>query len=217
MATTTTTTRTKIAVAQLCSTDSKVQNLVTIARLARRASQEHCRFLFLPECFGFMGSNAGQTLQNAEDNDFHSNPPALTEALVDIVQNDLKGNDENENRNNELLSYPNSQISLYRAMETIAKTSKLWISAGGMHVKSSTSSVPDPSSDDSPNNDSSIPYKVYNTHFIWDDQGRSVAEYPKIHLFDVTLPTVDLRESKTTLPGTKLVVCRDTPIGTYVA
>jgi predicted amidohydrolase len=206
----TTASKTKIAVAQLCSTDSKIQNLVTIARLARRASQERCRFLFLPECFGYMGLNAEQTLQNAEDSAFHLNPPTLTQALVDIVQKEPTGDEENINEdNNEILSYPNSQISLYRAMETIAKTSKLWISAGGMHVKSSSSSVSDPIGDDT-----SSHCKVYNTHFIWDDQGRAVAEYPKIHLFDVTLPTVDLRESNTTLPGTKLVVCRDTPIGT---
>jgi len=49
---------------------------------------------------------------------------------------------------------------------------------------------------------------------LFDDQGRAVARYDKLHLFDVLLPGVDegYRESAGTAPGGRVVVA-DTPLG----
>jgi len=56
--------------------------------------------------------------------------------------------------------------------------------------------------------------RVYNTHLIIDSFGSLVNFYRKVHLFDVSIPSegINLRESATTAPGSKLVVC-DSPLG----
>ncbi len=56
--------------------------------------------------------------------------------------------------------------------------------------------------------------KVYASSLIYDDEGRQVARYDKVHLFDVSLPDVDenYNESETILPGDRTVVV-DTPFG----
>ena len=55
--------------------------------------------------------------------------------------------------------------------------------------------------------------RVFNTSPLLDDQGRLVAWYHKIHLFDLTEPgRPALVESATTCPGRRLVVA-DTPLG----
>jgi len=58
------------------------------------------------------------------------------------------------------------------------------------------------------------PGKVYASSFIYNDEGRQVARYDKVHLFDVSLPGVDenYNESETILPGDRTVVV-DTPFG----
>jgi predicted amidohydrolase len=100
-----------------------------------------------------------------------------------------------------------SCTSIIEELRYIACESKLWISGGGVHTKADT---PPPSSDGV---DDTGREKVYNTHVIIDDEGRLRASYRKIHLFDVEIPgKVSLRESDTTLAGTRLVVC-DSPIG----
>ncbi|HSW93295.1 MAG TPA: carbon-nitrogen hydrolase family protein [Gammaproteobacteria bacterium] len=56
--------------------------------------------------------------------------------------------------------------------------------------------------------------KVHAACFLYDDQGNSISRYDKIHLFDVTLSATreSYHESKTTLPGEKVVVA-STPFG----
>ena len=44
----------------------KWQNLLDIAYCAKMVVQQEARMLCLPECFGFMGSSAKQTVENAE-------------------------------------------------------------------------------------------------------------------------------------------------------
>ena len=48
--------------------------------------------------------------------------------------------------------------------------------------------------------------KIYNTCFIFDRQGRQIARHRKIHLFDVELPGLRVRESATFAPGNDITV-----------
>ena len=54
--------------------------------------------------------------------------------------------------------------------------------------------------------------KIYNTCFIYDRQGREIARHRKIHLFDVELPGLRVRESATFAPGNDITVF-DTEFG----
>jgi len=154
--------------------------------------------LFLPECFGFMGGNSMQTLEQAEDpveQDGNSNPQELTQQLCSVVAGEIDSTMAGEA----------DRVYLLDGLRTIARQSGLWISGGGMHVSGA------------PKDPESGNMRVYNTHVILDDQGEVKAIYRKIHLFDVSIPgKVQLRESATTAPGTKLVVC-DSPIGEWMA
>ncbi|GAX24913.1 hypothetical protein FisN_2Lh187 [Fistulifera solaris] len=156
-----------IAVAQLCSTSSKLDNLLNIAKCAHQARQHNCVMLFLPECFGYMGISAEETLANAEPpiDLIATNAQALSQALVSMV-------DGNDIDNETLQTIDNHPISLLDGLQQIARHSQLWISAGGMHVRSS--------------NDT----KVYNTHLILNHQGELQCHYRKIHLFDVHIPVL---------------------------
>ncbi len=48
--------------------------------------------------------------------------------------------------------------------------------------------------------------KIYNTCFIFDREGRLIARHRKIHLFDVELPGLRVRESATFAPGEDITV-----------
>jgi nitrilase len=56
------------------------------------------------------------------------------------------------------------------------------------------------------------PGKVRNSCLVFDDAGRRVARYDKIHLFGLDLETEKFRESNTIEPGTQPVAV-DTPFG----
>lgn len=58
----------------------------------------------------------------------------------------------------------------------------------------------------------SVPDKVLNSCLVFDDQGRQVARYDKIHLFNLSLGNESYDEAKTIEPGNKIVVA-DTPFG----
>jgi nitrilase len=77
-----------------------------------------------------------------------------------------------------------------------ARELKLWILAGTINIRSETET------------------KVANASLLIDSDGKRVARYDKIHLFDVTIPGRDeqYRESDTVEPGSKIVVA-DTPVG----
>ena len=192
----------KIAIGQLCSTSSKWNNLLNIAMCAGWSSHSGCSMLFLPECAGFLGLSADETLRAAEPSPSINNSNSVTEMLAQFVQ------ECSFLKSNEFPRYLPSidctkddeyNISILDGIRTIAIASNLWISAGSIHVSGGTEED----------------RRVYNTHFILDNTGKTRAEYRKIHLFDVCIPgKVDLRESKTTLAGSELVVCHDTPIGT---
>ena len=195
------------AIAQLRSTSNKLQNLRDIAVCARLAKQHGACILFLPECFGFIGESAQQTLQEAEDPIYLENTG--NQINDDYVTNLLKttiteDNDDSPEEAKEQM-IQNNQImvkSLMCGLRTIAVESGLWISGGGIHVSGAPA---DPVTGNS---------RVYNTHVVINEKGVLQCLYRKIHLFDVSIPDkVDLRESKTTAGGNELVTC-DSPVGT---
>ena len=242
MSTTTTTTnntnqKTKkkpiVAIGQLTSTSCKLTNLLNIATCAKSAKVDGACMLFLPECFGFIGENSQQTLDNAEpkpipavpivennsnDNKDNNGSTLLSAAIVneqsitDALIQRIRGDDNDDNgqkvqvNNNNVVSDVDETktISLLDGLQTIAKESNLWISGGGIHILA----------DNDDSDDDSTIQKVYNTHVIVDNLGSIQCLYNKIHLFDVSIPgKVELYESKTTKPGTKLVICNNSPIG----
>ena len=58
----------------------------------------------------------------------------------------------------------------------------------------------------------SVPDKVRNCSLLYDDQGRVVARYDKIHLFNLDLGGERFQESRTIEPGDRVVVA-DSPFG----
>lgn len=197
----------RAAVAQLCSTSSKLQNLADVAKCAGQAKQEGASMLFLPECFGFIGANSQETLENAEPpimEDDSKNEDSVREYLAQIVFSSTHASLETTTDFPEL-DHANmkGKVALLDGLRTIAQESGLWISAGGMHESGAPSANGDKIS------------RVYNSHVILDNNGIIKALYRKSHLFDVSIPgKVSLQESITTAPGTKLVVC-DSPVGTF--
>ena len=158
--------------------------------------------LFLPENCGFMGEAPGETLENAEPpvGQEQSNPAALTKLLENVYEKANKG-EKFEETEQILESAVKDRISLLDGLRALARTSKIWISVGGMHV---LGAPPHPESGKT---------RFYNTHVILDDTGIVKAIYRKIHLFDVCIPgKVNLMESNSTAGGNEIVLC-DTPVG----
>jgi nitrilase len=81
-------------------------------------------------------------------------------------------------------------------LSATARELKLWILGGTTVIKGDTSS------------------RVANTSLLFDDHGKRVARYDKIHLFDVAIPGRDEQylESNHVTPGRKVVIA-DTPVG----
>ncbi|HMK84927.1 MAG TPA: carbon-nitrogen hydrolase family protein [Steroidobacteraceae bacterium] len=77
-----------------------------------------------------------------------------------------------------------------------ARELKLWILAGSTPIKADT------------------PRRVANSSLLFDDHGRRIARYDKIHLFDVAIPGREEQysESRHVVPG-ESVVLADTPVG----
>lgn len=83
------------------------------------------------------------------------------------------------------------------AISGMAKKSGLWVVAGTCPIKPSKK----------------MPARVRASCMVYDNLGRSVARYDKIHLFDVQVSKSEIhKESLTTEPGKNLVVV-DTPVG----
>ena len=75
-----------------------------------------------------------------------------------------------------------------------AKRHKMWIIGGSIPLESS------------------VPDKVRNTSLLYDEKGKCVARYDKIHLFGLDMGQEKFNESKTIEAGDKIVVV-DTPFG----
>jgi deaminated glutathione amidase len=79
-------------------------------------------------------------------------------------------------------------------LSSAAKRHKIWIIGGSIPIEASVAD------------------KVRNTSLLYDDQGKCVARYDKIHLFGLDMGQEKFNESKTIEPGDKVVVV-DTPFG----
>lgn len=233
----------KVAVAQLSSTSDKLRNIFHVAHCSRLAKIAEASVLCLPECFAYIGqesvkhaeppislSGDTETKDEAEatvgSNSLNNNEKVLCNALKSIINSSADFNHTEEldiflRETKEKFPISdkddnNSEWTVLSALETIAKESGLWISAGGLHEIAV---------------DTNDEKKVYNTHLILNPEGHIVSKYNKIHLFDVSsIPSssdikkgdkkssngerkINLSESRTTKPGNKLVVCSGTPIG----
>lgn len=192
------TSSTKIALGQVRTTDHKLNNLVNAARCAGWAREQSACMLFLPECFGYLGTSSAETLAQCEpaiDEPVVENSHELTHLLQATIDACASGQVAPSSDLNV------EKVSLLHGLQIIARHSGLWISAT-LHTRA-------------PPRDDGQP-RLYNTHVILDDHGKLLTSYHKIHLFDVDIPgKVRLQESATTAPGQQLVVC-DSPIGTLV-
>jgi len=169
------------AIAQLRSTSDKFQNLVNIAFCAGLAKSKGASMLFLPECFGFMGESALQTLQEAESLSRLSTLPLVPmpmnssptdddtpkreeeKVLANILKSTIHGaancstgvDGDTADRYNGDLHDAHKMLpvvhSLMDGLRIIAKESGLWISGGGIHV----SGAPPEGNDDGKQLDSS--------------------------------------------------------------
>lgn len=188
---------TRIAIGQLRSTNNKHKNLIDVAKCAGWAKQSGVSMIFLPECLGFMGDNATHTLQQADPeidvNEQNKHMNIVMNSFYQTLSDAISSPDDTTFSFDSTIE---DNPSIVQGLQFIARESGLWISGGGVHTR-----VPNKSD------------KIFNTHVIVDDKGHLKAHYHKIHLFDVSIPNkVNLQESKTTSPGTQLVLC-NSPIG----
>jgi nitrilase len=91
---------------------------------------------------------------------------------------------------------PDGDGPIQQFLRDTARELKLWILGGTTVLKG-----------DSPN-------RVSNTSLLFDAEGKRVARYDKIHLFDVTIPgrNESYLESTHVMPGREVVIA-DTPVG----
>jgi predicted amidohydrolase len=199
MSTTSSNSSKRAAIAQLTATNNKYSNLINVAHCAALAKNQGASMLFLPECFGFIGSSGAETIQNAEVLEEYlrkkRNPAEVSLVLESTVNGDGKATPPSQQQS---VEHDNDSISLMDGLKTIAKASNLWISGGGIHEV-----VADEEN------------RVYNTHVILNDQGDLMHKYRKVHLFDVSIPDrgVNLKESNTTLAGTSMQEVCPSPLG----
>jgi len=87
----------------------------------------------------------------------------------------------------------NGQIQ--RFLSKMAKTHQIWLIGGSVPLESEE------------------PNKVRNTCLVYDDTGKQVARYDKIHLFNLDLGNEHYHEDDTIESGNKVVVLENTPLG----
>lgn len=80
----------------------------------------------------------------------------------------------------------------------LAAENKLWLSLGGIPIK-----------DDGEGKAA----KAANTHIVITAEGELLAAYKKIHLFDLELPGLVLKESESTAAGETPVIVQGSPLG----
>lgn len=201
-----------IAVAQYTSNNNKLFNLMKISQSIGIAARHHSQIIFLPECCGFMGSNAAETVANGEDLG-RSEVSMLADDVKDLLQSSFEQgfqqtSDEIEHpaceHQFESFSYDKERL-LVPSLKFLSLKGNIDISAT-LHTKG-------------PPHPETKAARIFNSHLII-SKGEIRSVYHKIHLFDVDLGEVKLQESATTAPGTDIVVNEenslDTPLGLSV-
>ncbi len=146
----------KIAAIQMCSSSIVEKNLLSAARLIKKAASNGAKLIVLPEMFAIMGKDPKDKVIAKEH-------------------------------------YGKGVIQSFLSQES--QKNKIWLVGGTIPITCEDKN------------------KVRAACIVYDDEGRSVARYDKIHLFDVTISEWEsYKESDTTEAGDKLVVT-DTPFG----
>lgn len=83
---------------------------------------------------------------------------------------------------------------IQRFLAKIAKKHEIWLIGGSIPLEAG------------------VPGKVRNACLVYDDKGKQVARYDKIHLFGLNLGNENYREENTIEPGSEVAVL-DTPFG----
>ncbi len=83
---------------------------------------------------------------------------------------------------------------IQKFLSSTAKKHKIWLVGGSIPLEAS------------------VPNKVRNSCLVYDDKGKLVARYDKIHLFGLNLGAEQYREQETIEPGDQVVVVK-TPFG----
>ncbi len=84
---------------------------------------------------------------------------------------------------------------IQRFLSKMAKTHQIWLIGGSVPLECDA------------------PGKVRNTCLVYDDTGKQVARYDKIHLFNLDLGNEHYHEDDTIEAGNKVVVVENTPLG----
>ncbi|GFY42301.1 nitrilase and fragile histidine triad fusion protein NitFhit [Trichonephila inaurata madagascariensis] len=79
----------------------------------------------------------------------------------------------------------------------LAAEQSLWLSLGGFHEKDSVKA----------------PNKVFNAHVLINPSGQITSVYRKVHLFDIDIVGIRVKESDFTIPGPELCSPVDTDVG----
>ena len=82
-------------------------------------------------------------------------------------------------------------------LRKLAELNNLWISAGGVHIKSSDA----------------CDGRLSNTHILIDNRGNIQASYAKTHLFSTTIPGASVQEQSYVKPGQSILPPVSTPVG----
>jgi deaminated glutathione amidase len=197
------------AVAQLRSTSNKYQNLKDIAHCAKLAKEQDACILFLPECFGFLGESAIQTLEEAEPYDrflsmLTSNKNEETksssssggfsiatsnndESVAHMIQETIfPSTAESNNHLTNVHTSPvgqdqQSKVTAISLLEGLQTIAQL----SGLWISGGGMHIQAISPETEATSSPQSSPKVFNTHVIIDPNGRLRAHYHKIHLFDV--------------------------------
>lgn len=206
----------RVAVAQMTSTSDPEHNFAVCASLARQAAEAGARVLFLPECFAFIGERQADALRFAQplsgplmrryrrlalrhglwvslggfqerwcpspssgdDGEEEEGGRAVGGGLIESDDEETDDGDDD---------YDDYDDGAKKGEEPAAAA------AAAREEQEEKQGAP--------------AEKVFNAHVVVDPRGRIAAVYRKIHLFDVDVPGGPvLLESRTTLPGKRLVV-----------
>lgn len=186
----------RVAVAQMCSVNDKVENLKVARSLCAEARSRGCHFIALPENTPFLGTSRKESLAAAESID----GPCLGEykslAKEFGISISIAGFKERIGDGDRgTVATTADAVGTDHAKEGGGKEKGLDGREEMTSILSSSRDLSSSSTDDE---------KIYNTHAVIKPDGSIAALYRKIHLFDC--PKVKMEESRFTKAGSSLVL-----------